>query len=112
MPRPRTGLALALVTLALAAGCGSEPRRTGVLGRELDKICHAVDLAGAASEEDANRMAMVAMWLDQNIKSEEGLAFLRTFSRLGEDKAARYRMLDEAARANGVTDCPLLAFWR
>ena len=112
MSRPRTGLVLALVTLALATGCGSEPRRAGVLGRELDKICHAVDLSGAAHEEDANRMAMVAMWLDQNIKSQEGLDFLRTFSRLGEDKAARYQALDEAARANGVTDCPLLAFWK
>ena len=57
-------------------------------------------------------MALVAMWLGQNIKSDEGLAWLRAFSRLGEDKAARYKMLEDAAASNGIRDCPLLAFWK
>ena len=114
--RPATGSRLILAGLGLALGlvaaCESEPRRSPVLARELDKICHAVELSGAAGLEDANRMAMVAMWLDQNIKSDEGLAFLRTFAKLGNDKDARRQMIVEAARTNGIADCPLIEFWR
>jgi hypothetical protein len=115
-PRSSRGplAALGLVALiAAAAGCESEKAGNATLARELDKICHAVERAGAAAEpEPANQMAMVAMWLDQNVKSDEGLAFLRAFSRLGEDKAARRTMLEDAARAAGIRDCPLLAFWK
>jgi hypothetical protein len=120
VPRPlldrRAPLVLALAA-ALAAGaaggCESEKQGSSVLARELDKICNAVERSGATGEpEPANRMAMVALWLGQNVKSEEGLAFLAAFSRLGEDKAARYTLLQDTARAHGIRDCPLLAYWK
>lgn len=109
---PRAPLVLAVLALA-AAGCSSKSRPKSVLAEELDKICHAVERSGGDAEpEPANRMAIVAMWLDQNVRSDEGLEWLRTFSRLGEDKAARKKMLEDAARAHGIADCPLLAFWQ
>jgi hypothetical protein len=109
---PRARLVLAVLALA-AAGCGSKSRPKSALAEDLDNICHAVERSGGDAEpEPANRMAVVAMWLPENVKSEEGLEWLRAFSRLGEDKAARKKMLEDAARAHGITDCPLLGFWQ
>lgn len=122
MPLLRAVVVLALTALAatltlaaaavVAAGCESEPRRSQVLAVELDKICHAVERADAAGLPEGDRMVQVAVWLDQNIRSDEGLAFLRAFARLGPDQDARRRMLADAARTHGVRDCPLIDFWR
>jgi hypothetical protein len=116
VPLLRTGPLLASVVLSITvgagAGCESEAPRGNVLARELDKICHAVELSGAPLDGTTNDLGATAVWLGENIKTEEGLAFLRAFAVLGNDKPARYKMLDDAARANGVRDCPLLAYWK
>ena len=102
----------ALVSAGPLAGCESDAGRSQVLAKELDKICHAVELSGAAGDETTNRTYLIAKWLDDNVRTEEGVAFLRTFAKLGPDKVARRKMLEEAARANGIRDCPLIDFWK
>ncbi len=106
---PAFALTLALVA---CAGCESTPRKNRVLAGELDKICHAVELSGAAGDETTNRTYLIATWLDQNIRTDEGIAFLRAFAGLGDDKQARRTMLEDAARTHGVRDCPLIDFWK
>ncbi len=107
-----TVLLTALVAAGPLAGCESESRHGQVLAAELDRICHAVELSGAAGDETTNRTYLIAKWLTDNIRSEEGVAWLQTFAKLGGDKDARRKMLAEAARANGVRDCPLIDFWK
>ncbi len=109
---PALALSLALAACAALAGCESTPRKNRVLAGELDKICHAVELSGAAGDETTNRTYLIATWLDQNIRTDEGIAFLRAFAGLGDDKQARRTMLEDAARTHGVRDCPLIDFWK
>ena len=123
VPPLRTGVVPVLASVLLSsliagltagplAGCESDSGHGQVLAKELDRICHAVELSGAAGDETTNRTYLIAKWLTDNIRSDEGVAWLQTFAKLGGDKAARRTMLAEAARANGVKDCPLIDFWK
>ena len=108
-------LASLLIMVAAAAplaGCESDSGHSQVLAKEVDKICHAVELSGAAGDETTNRTYLIAKWLNDNVRTEEGIAFLQSFAKLGDDKVARRTMLTEAARANGVRDCPLIDLWK
>ena len=109
---PRKAALAALAAVALLAACASESRRAPATSTDLDKICHAVELAGAADLPEGDRMVQVAMWIDQNIRSDEGLAFLRSWAKLGNDVALRRKALEDATRAAGIRDCPLLAYWK
>lgn len=107
-----TAVAAAGLLAGPLAGCESDSGHSSVMAKELDRICHAVELSGAAGDETTNRTYLIATWLTANIRSDEGVAWLQTFAKLGGDKAARRTMLAEAARANGVRDCPLIDFWK
>lgn len=112
---------LVLATLALAAACSSRdsdgakaqpPPAAEPLRDDLDRICNAVTLSGADQDSSANGTYIMAQWLDANITSAPGRAFLVEFARLGEDKAARIQKLEENAARVGLPDCPLIAYWR
>jgi len=104
--------ALLLAGLAWLSGCHDEPRRDPVLTAELEKICHAVERSGAAADETTNRTYLIAKWLDDNVTSKQGKDWLVAFAQLGGDKDARRKMLEAAAHDHGITDCPLVDFWK
>ncbi|HVV82728.1 MAG TPA: hypothetical protein VHE35_06590 [Kofleriaceae bacterium] len=110
-PLGRSFLPTVLALAVAASACDSDSRNSSVMAREVDKICHAVELSGAPRDGTTNDLGMTALWLGQNIKSDEGLAFLRAFAKLGDDKAARRKMLTDAAATYGIKDCPLVSFW-
>jgi hypothetical protein len=111
LPRMRSAAVLVVLALGCQSGAsspGAGPDQT--LAKDLDAICNAVERSGAAGLEPADQAYTMAQWLPQNV-SEAGRQWLVRFSRLGEDRGARHRMLERDARAAGVLDCPLLALW-
>jgi hypothetical protein len=106
-----------LLSLLLLTACQSgtdKPAGGGnaALRRDLDKICNAKKLSGAAEDASGQGTMMMAQWLNANITSEEGHAFLVEFAKLGQDKDARRKKLEDAAKANGIATCPLIDDWR
>jgi len=113
-------LAATLVAGAfLAAGCqeGSTPTRGNASGPQpsrddIDMICNARQRSGADQQDEASALYTMAMWLQSNVVSEEGHAFLIAFARLGDDRAARRDMLQAAADRVRLPSCPLIEDWR
>lgn len=111
---------LLLAAALLAAACESRGGRAArpadaaedPLRADLDRICHAMTLSGADQEQAANATYVMATWLDANIASEAGRGFLVEFAQLGQDRAARVAMLEDAARRTGLPGCPLIEQWR
>jgi hypothetical protein len=103
LPRMRSALLLALVCLGCQSG-------TPPLAKDLDTICNSVERSGAAAMEPADRAYTIAQWLPVNV-SEAGRQWLIRWAKLGDDRAARHRMLEHDARAAGVRSCPLLSQW-
>ena len=109
---------LALATFVLAAACssresgGAKAAPPDPLRDDLERICNAVTLSGADQDSSAQGTYIMAQWLDANITSAPGRAFLVDFARLGNDKAARIAKLEENAARVGLPDCPLVAYWR
>jgi hypothetical protein len=113
--KSRLALSLALSGALLACQSGgSSPAKGGgdALRRDLDKICNAKQLSGADQDSSGQGTYMMAQWLDANITSEEGRAFLVEFAKLGQDKDARRKHLQLAATKHGLTACPLINEWR
>jgi hypothetical protein len=116
----KSRLALTLVLaggLATAAACqsgNSAPASggAGAMQRDLDKICNAKKLSGADQDSSGQGTYMMAQWLNANITSDEGRAFLVEFAKLGQDKDARRKHLQTAATRYGVASCPLVDDWR
>lgn len=117
-PRLVCGLAAAFALAATACkdgGARARPADAGPadpLRDDLDRICNAVALSGADQDPSAQGTYILAQWLDANITSAPGRAFLVDFARLGSDKAARIKMLEDSAVRVGLPDCPLIAFWQ
>lgn len=112
-----SGLAAALVVVAALglAACQSGTSRTSAgspFRADLEKICNALSLSGADRDQTSQRTYIMAQWLNSNITSAEGHAFLIDFARLGEDKAARVKKLEDTARQLGLPSCPLAAQWK
>jgi len=106
--------AAAFVALGLAAcqsgttrGSGGNPFRADV-----ERICNALSLSGADKDQTSQKTYIMAQWLNTNITSEQGHAFLIEFARLGDDKAARVEKLESTARQLGIASCPLAAQWK
>lgn len=112
--KSRLVLTLALASLAACQSGSSAPASggAGAMRRDLDKICHAKKLSGADQDSSGQGTYMMAQWLNSNITSEEGRAFLVEFAKLGQDKDARRKHLQVAATKYGLTDCPLIDDWR
>jgi len=107
-------LLLFVAALALAA-CGSKgsaARPDDPLRADLDRICHAMTLSGADQEQAANATYVMATWLDANVTTDAGRAFLVEFAQLGQDRAARLAMLEQAMKRTGLKACPLTEQWR
>ena len=95
-------LALTLVGGVVAAcqSGGSAPASGaggGAMRRDLEKICNAKKLSGADQDATGQGTYMMAQWLNANVTSDEGRAFLVEFAKLGQDKDARRKHLQLAA---------------
>ncbi|MCW5805630.1 MAG: hypothetical protein KIT31_24885 [Deltaproteobacteria bacterium] len=95
-PPPAVAAAKAPVTEAYAA--------------DIQRLCNAVALSGAADEVTTDRMFIVAQWLGPNLRTRESREFLVHIQPLaGEPKA---QALVAEARRVGLADCALAAEWR
>jgi hypothetical protein len=97
MPRMRTSLVL--VAFAFLTGCSAKG--------DLEKICNAEQLSGAAGVADASEKAnKIAAYLQANIKSSEGK---NVFNALGMTAAdQRGAVLKQAAKEVGYEGpCPM-----
>ena len=106
--------ALAALLLAACQSGSSAPSNGGsaAMRRDLEKSCNAKQLSGADQDATGQGTYMMAQWLNANVTSDEGHAFLVEFAKLGQDKDARRAKLEDAAKKNGIADCPLVAEWR
>jgi hypothetical protein len=110
-----TSRQVAAALLVAAAGCSSGGKAAPApdpLREDLERICNAYALSGADQDPSANGTYLLATWLDANVTSEAGRAFLVEFAQLGQDRAARVAKLEEAQRRVGLASCPLVAHWR
>lgn len=106
-------LAVSFAALGACQSGGARPSGGGAaMRRDLDKICNAKQRSGADQDSSGQGTYMMAQWLNANVTSEEGRAFLVDFARLGQDKAARRKMLEDAAAKHGLSSCPLVDDWR
>jgi hypothetical protein len=107
--------ALSFLALLALAGCQrgtgeTEAWTKSPFGRDVDRICNAESRSGAGDNAYANRDIQAAMWLGQNIESQEGRDLLASLSPLPPPEKAR--KLDEAAKTAGLTaGCPTARAW-
>jgi len=112
--KSRLALTLAFSVAAACQSGGSKPAGGGSAGMraDLEKICNAKKLSGADQDSTGQGTYMMAQWLNTNVTSDEGHAFLVEFAKLGQDKDARRKKLQLAATQHGLADCPLINDWR
>ncbi len=104
-----------VLLLVLVGACGNDGAPAGGpagLRGDLDKICNAVVMSGAAEMEPSDRMYTMAQWLSANVTSPAGVKFLQDFARLGDDRVARLALLQNTATQVGLKTCPLTDDWR
>jgi hypothetical protein len=101
---------LTLVGLVALFGCQKGEKAPTAYERDVDRICHAEEHSGAA-EHDGPRTLVIAQWLGENIETDEGRELLARVTRDDNDPAAKARILDEAATAAGIDDCPTARTW-
>lgn len=77
----------------MLAGCGSYEK-------DLHTICNAPKLSG---NENATGLAEVGPWLEKNVRTSKGRAFLTSLAGSGSVDAARAEVA-----AHGIAPCPLL----
>ena len=109
-------LALVLAAMAIPscqrgtpAGADPEPWRKTPFGRDVDRICNAEARSGANENPYSNRDVQVAMWLGQQIESDEGRNLLATLSPLPPPR--KVQELDAAAAKVGLADCATARSW-
>jgi len=112
MSRLTLTLALAAGVAACQSGTSKPAGGSAAMRRDLEKICNAKKLSGADQDSTGQGTYMMAQWLNSNVTSDEGHAFLVEFAKLGPDKDARRKKLEDAAKLLGIADCPLIAEWR
>ena len=79
-------------------------------GRDMDRICNALEQSGASKEPKGAHQLMVAQWISANLESAEGRKFLGGVARL--DGAAKGKALEEQAAKLGVAPCPIADAWK
>lgn len=102
---------ISLAALVAVAACSRSAPAPSPLRDDLEKVCNVVELAGARDLAANDRTYTIAQWLPENV-SPAGREWLIRWARLGEDAAARRKMLETDARAAGIKDCPLVAEWQ
>lgn len=92
-------LALLLVPVAALTGCSAKG--------DLEKICNAEQLSGAANVADPSAKATkIAKWLQDNVRSTEGKNVFQALAMVSP--ADKSNVLREAAREVGYTGpCPM-----
>ncbi len=108
----RIGLLLALALALPACQSGREGGAGNAFRADLEKICNAKQLSGADQETGGQATYLLAQWLNTNVTSTEGHAFLVEFAKLGQDKPARRKKLEGAVAQLGLAGCPLVDDWR
>jgi hypothetical protein len=83
--------------------------RSTPLGRDVHRICNAVELSGV-DREPTNRQLFIAQWLGANIESVDGRNFLVSLARV--EGEAKVKVLEDQARRVGLSGCPLAAEWK
>lgn len=87
-----------------------QPAVTDAYRADIAALCDVVHRSGADQVSDPERPQVTAMWLSQNITTEDAHKFLARIQPLeGEPKA---RALDDEAHRVGLPGCALADEWR
>lgn len=84
--------------------------RATAFGRDMDRICNAVEQSGASQQPKGAHQMMVAQWLGSNLESPEGRKFLAGIARL--EGAAKAKALEDEAHKVGLAACPIADAWK
>jgi hypothetical protein len=79
-------------------------------GRDVDRICNVERLSGALAEEEGYRAMASAMWLANNIESEDG-RLLSAKVRQAAMPADKIAVLESEAKKVGLPYCDLVVAW-
>lgn len=106
---------LAICVLPACKGKGDSESKTGSYndtpyGRDVDRICNVERLSGALAEEEGYRAMATAMWLANNIESEDG-RLLSAKVRQAAMPADKVAVLEAEAKKVGLPYCDLVVAW-
>jgi hypothetical protein len=104
------GVLLSLAITGCQRGDRATEWRSTPLGRDVDRICNALEQSGARQQPAGAHQMLVAQWLGSHIESQDGRDFLASLARL--EGAAKADALDAKAKEVGIATCPLSAEWR
>ena len=106
-------VAAVAVVLALAAACqsGKSPAPSdSTYAKDVERICNAEQLSGALQEDPSSRAMLVAVWLGNNLVTQEGRDLMVRQAKLAPaEKAA---LLRAEAREVGLPGCPTADTWQ
>jgi hypothetical protein len=74
-------------------------------------VCDAPDKAEAGSGGDANRIMMLAMWIDARVRNHEVRKLMGSVA-AQESNQAKIAALESGARRAGIARCSLAELWR
>jgi hypothetical protein len=101
---------LFLVLAACQSASESGPSVSVAYKKDVERICDVEKLSGVAERPGENAQLVTAMWLGENLETDQARDFLATLSPLPPAEKANL-LRDEAKRA-GLAGCALAATWR
>ena len=106
----KSAVIVAAAALAWACQTGKPGRsHNATYAKDVERICNAEQLSGAAKEDPNARSTMVAMWLGNNLVTPQARELMARQARLGPaEKAA---LLRAEAREVGLSGCPTADTW-
>lgn len=112
--RSRRLAALLLVLLPACQGGSDAPSGAGKVDsaykKDVERICDVEKLAGVAERPEENPQIVTAMWLGENLETDQARDFLATLAPLAPaDKA---NLLRSEAKKAGLPGCALASTWK
>ncbi len=101
---------LGVAAVACKDRAAPTPPADEAFGRDVERICQAEELSGAAAEEPGARPMLVAQWLGENIETQRGRDLLAEAARA--DGVAKAEVFERAARSVGRDRCATAESWR
>jgi len=105
-------LTVAVVAVALFVGCqsGNTPSaRDATYAKDVERICNVEELSGALKEDPNARSTLVAVWLGNNLVTQEARELMAQQAQLPPAKKAA--LLRAEAREVGLSGCPTADTW-
>lgn len=98
-------------TRAVPGPSSAVPASDQTFDEAMHIVCDAPDKAEASEAGDANRIMMLAMWIDARVRNHEVRKLMGSVA-AQESNQAKIAALESGARRAGIARCSLAELWR